>query len=104
MCGMRQFEQMQFKVRRLSWWQAAAIAAVAVAAVIAIAIVAAGLILIIAPVVLAAILAHRFLGRRRPARDDAARPGRPQVIDAEYEVISVEPARRGSDGERPPQG
>ncbi|MGE0117942.1 MAG: hypothetical protein AB7S71_22135 [Dongiaceae bacterium] len=101
---MRQFEHLQFKVRRLSWWQAASVAAVAVAAVIAIAIVAAGLILIIAPVVLAAILAHRFLGRRRPARDDASRPGRPQVIDAEYEVISVEPARREPGPDRPPRG
>jgi membrane protein implicated in regulation of membrane protease activity len=79
---------------RLTWWQAALLAAVAIAAVLAIAIVATSLILIIAPIVLIAVLVHRFLSRRRMPPGHDGRPGRPTVIDAEYEVI---PAERSAD-------
>ncbi|MGH6927257.1 MAG: hypothetical protein ACREEV_02985, partial [Dongiaceae bacterium] len=67
------------------------LAAVAIAAVLAVAIVATSLILIIAPIVLIAVLVHRFLARGKMPRGDAHRRGQPIVIDAEYEVIAAEP-------------
>jgi fatty acid desaturase len=88
---MRRYERDPFRMWRLSWWQAALLAAVAIAAVLAVAIVATSLILIIAPIVLIAVLVHRFLARRQMSRHRDDRPGRPTVIDADYEVIPAEP-------------
>ncbi len=96
---MRRFDRDPFRLWRLSWWQAALLAAVAIAAVLAVAIVATSLILIIAPIVLVAVLVHRFLGRR--TRPGDRRRGQPTVIEAEYEVI---PAERPADRRWPDAG
>lgn len=102
---MRRFDRDPLRLWRVSWWQAALLAAVAIAAVLAVAIVATSLILILAPIVLVAVLVHRFLAGRG-TRPDAGRRGRPTVIEAEYEVIPAErPADRrwpdSGDGPRP---
>jgi hypothetical protein len=98
---MRRFDRDPFRMWRLTWWQAALLAAVAIAAVLAVAIVATSLILIIAPIVLVAVLVHRLLAGRAARNDGAGRGGRPQIIDAEYEIVPVE--HRGDDGERRPR-
>jgi amino acid transporter len=98
---MRRFERDPFRLWRLSWWQAALLAAVAIAAVLAVAIVATSLILIIAPIALIAVLAHRFLARRGTRPGEDGRHGRPTVIDAEYEVISADRPRPEPGRERP---
>lgn len=86
---MDPFERGRFGLLRLSWWQGALLGALAIAAVLAVAIVAASLLLILVPLVLIAVLAHRFLARRPGT--GGGRPAPPAVIDAEYEVISERP-------------
>jgi hypothetical protein len=85
-------------------WQTALVVALAAATVIAIAIVATSLILILAPIVLVAVLLHRFLGPRPAGRDGPPRR-HPPVIEADYEVIADErPAdRRGPDPDEGPR-
>ena len=92
------FERDPFRMWRLTWWQAALIAAVAIAAVLAVAIVATSLILIIAPIVLVAVLVQRLLAGRAARDGSAGRGGHPRIIDAEYEVVSAE--RRSGEGEQ----
>ena len=103
---MHRFDHAGFRLGRLSWWQTALAVALAAATVLAIAIVATSLILIIAPIVLVAVLLHRFLGPR-PAGRDETRRHHPKVIEADYEVIAAErPAdrRRPDSGEGPRRG
>jgi hypothetical protein len=96
---INQFDPIRFRLRRPAWWQLALLAAIGVAIILAAAIVATSLILIIAPVVLVAVLAQRFLARRAARRGDVRPGARYQVIDADYEVISAQPADRS-----PPEG
>ena len=86
------FAQARFMRWRLPWWQSALIVALAAATVLAVAIVATSLILIIAPIVLVAVLVHRFINRRSAMRESASPSTRLKVIDAEYEVIATDAA------------
>jgi hypothetical protein len=97
MLRMDPFEAARWRLRRPTGWRAALLVALAVAVMLALIVVATSLMLIITPIVLAALLARRFLGGRTPWRDAADdAPGRPRVIEADYEVIVADsPADRG---------
>ncbi|MDQ0512051.1 hypothetical protein [Ancylobacter amanitiformis] len=87
------FDRMRFTVRRVSWWQVAIVVAVALAVGTALALVAASVFLVVFPVVAIAGLAYRLFGRRPAAR----REDGPNVIEAEYRVLSPEEAAREAD-------
>jgi hypothetical protein len=84
------FDTTRLRIFRLTWWQSALIVALVVAVVVAVALVATSLVLILTPIVLIAALAHRFLGTRAARRDGTRPASQPQVIEAEYEIISPE--------------
>jgi len=92
---MSQFDARRFTLWRPMWWQLTLLAALAIAVVLAFAIVATSLALIIAPIALMAVFAHRFFGRRPAPRSNAHSSQTHKVIDAEYEIVSVRPARTG---------
>ena len=92
MTRMNRFDARRFRPWRPAWWQLALLAALAIAVVLAVAIVATRLVLILAPVVLVAVIAQRFLARRAARRSDVHPGAGLQVIDAEYEIVSVQPA------------
>src|SRR5262245_39780753 len=87
------FDTTRLRLFRLTWWQTALIVALVIAVLVAVALVATSLVLILTPIVLIAALAHRFLGTRSHRQDGRARGPQPKVIEAEYEVVSIERSR-----------
>ncbi|MPT23510.1 MAG: hypothetical protein E2577_11175 [Starkeya sp.] len=83
------FDRVRFTVRKVSWWQVALVVAVALALGTALALVAASVFLVVFPIIVIAGLAYRLFGGRRRAGASG-----PEIIEAEYRVLSPEEAAR----------
>lgn len=83
------FDRVRFTVRKVSWWQVALVVAVALALGTALALVAASVFLVVFPIIVIAGLAYRLFGGRRRAGTSG-----PEIIEAEYRVLSPEEAAR----------
>ncbi|WP_421698657.1 hypothetical protein [Ancylobacter sp.] len=84
------FDRVRFTVRKVSWWQVALVVAVALALGTALALVAASVFLVVFPIIVIAGLAYRLFGGRRRAAGTSG----PEIIEAEYRVLSPEEAAR----------
>jgi hypothetical protein len=83
---MERFDASQLRLWRLSRWQTWLLVAIAIAIGFAITLLGAIVVVVLTPLFLIAAVAVKLLVRNAEKRAPR-RPGHPNVIDAEYEIV-----------------